>query len=94
MGTSARERGDTDRSTLFRLLAAVPGAALRAFVARMPESLWRFLLGLCGAVLLIAPLLLWVAWSRSGYLAILACAAVAMAVACLLVRHAPEHRRL
>ena len=76
------------------MLAALPGAALRALVGRMPVGLWRFLIGLCAFVLLLAPLLLWVAWTRSGYLAVLASAAVALVVAYVLVRHAPERRRL
>ncbi|MCY4450904.1 MAG: hypothetical protein OXC01_03035 [Immundisolibacterales bacterium] len=94
MGSSPLRRGDAGRPPLLPVLAAVPGAAMRALVARMPEPLWRALLGICGAVLLLAPLLLWVSWSRSGYLAILASAAAAMGIAYLLVRHAPEHRRL
>ena len=94
MGSSTLQRGGTVQAPLLRVVAAVPGAALRAVVARMPEPLWRALLGICGAVLLLAPLLLWVSWSRSGYLAILASAAAAMCIAYLLVRHAPEHRRL
>ena len=95
MGSSSLRRGDDGhRATVPRVLAALPGAALRALVGQMPEWLWRVLLALCGMVLLLAPLLLWVAWTRSGYLAILASAGVAMGIAYLLVRHAPEHRQL
>ena len=94
MGSSTLQRGDDVRPSLLRVLAAVPGAAMRALVARIPEPLWRALLGICGTVLLLAPLLLWVSWSRAGFLAILAGAAVAMGIAYLLVRHAPDHRRL
>ena len=95
MASSPLRRGDSDHdAALPRVLAALPGAALRALVAHMPVRLWRALLALCGAVLLLCPLLLWVAWTRSGYLAILAGAAAALVIAYLLVRHAPEHRRL
>ena len=94
MGSSTLQRGDDVHPSLVRVIAAVPGAAMRALVARIPEPLWRALLGICGAVLLLAPLLLWVSWSRSGYLAILASAAAAMGIAYLLVRHAPDHRQL
>ena len=84
----------TAGASLPRVLAALPGAALRTLLARMPEPLWRALLTLCSVVLLLAPLLLWVAWSRSGFLAVLACAGTAMGIAYLLVRYAPDHRRL
>ena len=70
------------------------GAALRALVARMPVGLWRFLVGFCTVVLLLAPLLLWVSWTRSGFIAVMVSAAVALVIAYLLVRHAPEHRKL
>ena len=95
MGSSLhRGGGDGRDTTLTRVVAALPGAALRALVGRMSEWLWRALLTLCGAVLLLAPLLLWVSWTRSGFIAVLASAAVALVIAYLLVRHAPEHRRL
>ena len=81
-------------SSLPAVLAALPGAALRAIVARMPVGLWRFLVGFCTVVLLLAPLLLWVSWTRSGFIAVIVCAAVALVIAYLLVRHAPEHRQL
>ena len=92
--SSLQRGGDGHDATVPRVLAALPGAALRALVGRMPEWLWRVLLALCGMVLLLAPLLLWVAWTRSGYLAVLASAGVAMFIAYLLVHHAPEHRQL
>jgi len=94
MGTRSLPRNGAKDGSLLHVVAAIPGAALRSLVARMPVPLWRALLGLCGAVLLVAPLLLWVAWSRTGYLTVLASAAVALVIAYLLVRHAPEHRRL
>lgn len=94
MKTDSIPRDGTAGGSLIRVVSAIPGAALRALVGRMPELVWRALLAICGAVLLLAPLLLWVAWSREGYLAILACAGAAMGIAYLLVRHAPEHRRL
>ena len=95
MGSSSLRRGgDGHDTTVPRVLAALPGATLRALVGRMPEWLWRALLALCGTVLLLAPLLLWVAWTRAGYLAVLASAGAAMVIAYLLVRHAPEHHRL
>ena len=95
MGSSSLRRGGASNdTTLPGVLAALPGAALRALVARMPVRLWRFLVGFCTVVLLLAPLLLWVSWTRSGYLWVLASAGVAMVIAYLLVRHAPEHRRL
>ena len=94
MNSSSLQRGATGRAPLLRVLAAVPAAALRALVARMPDWLWRTLLGVCGAVLLLAPLLLWVSWSRSGYLAVLASAAAAMGLACLLLHYASDGRRL
>ena len=97
MGTSSLRhagRGGGNDAPLARVLASLPGAALRALVARMPVGLWRFLVGLCTVVLLLAPLLLWVSWTRSGYLTVLASAAVALVIAYLLVRHAPEHRQL
>ena len=92
--SSLRRGGDGHDATVARVLAALPGATLRALVGRMPEGLWRALIALCGTVLLLAPLLLWVAWSQSGYLAVLASAGVAFGIAYLLVRHAPEHREL
>ena len=91
---SLRASGARHDATVPRVLAALPGAALRALVARIPLQLWRFLIGLCAFVLLLAPLLLWVAWTRSGYLAVLTSAGVALVVAYVLVRHAPEHRQL
>ena len=87
-------RGDPHEVPLGRVLAAMPGAAMRAAVARLPESVWRFLIALCTIVLLLAPLLLWVSWSRSGYLFILLGAAVAMVIAFTLLHFASEHRRL
>ena len=81
-------------TTLPGVLTALPGAALRALVGRIPVGMWRFLVGFCTVVLLLAPLLLWVSWTRSGYLWVLASAAVALVIAYLLVRHAPEHRKL
>ena len=92
MGRSSQRRGNGP--SLPVVLAALPGAALRVLVARMPVGLWRFLVGFCTVVLLLAPLLLWVSWTRSGFIAVFVCAAVALVIAYLLVRHAPEHRRL
>ena len=94
MGPSWFRRGDDGTPPLARVLVALPGALLRALVGRMPVPLWRAVIGVCAFVLLLAPLLLWVAWTRSGYLAVLASAGVAMVLAYLLVRHAPEHREL
>ena len=95
MGTrSTRRAGAGLDTTLPGVLAALPGASLRALVARMPVGLWRFLVGLCAVVLLLAPLLLWVSWTRSGFIAVFVSAAVALVIAYLLVRHAPEHRKL
>ena len=95
MGSSSIRRGGAGRdATLLGVLTALPGAALRALVARMPVGLWRFLVGFCTVVLLLAPLLLWVSWTRSGFIAVFVSAAVALVVAYLLVRHAPEHRKL
>lgn len=87
-------RGAGSGTPLLGVLTALPGAALRALVARMPVRLWRFLVGLCAVVLLLAPLLLWVSWTRSGFIAVFVSAAVALVIAYLLVRHAPEHRQL
>ena len=89
-----RRTGAGSDPTLPGVLAALPGAALRALVARMPVGLWRFLVGFCTVVLLLAPLLLWVSWTRSGFIAVFVSAAVALVIAYLLVRHAPEHREL
>ena len=95
MGSRSLRRGGAgDHTTLPGVLAALPGAALRALVARMPVGLWRFLVGFCTVVLLLAPLLLWVSWTRSGFIAVFVSAAVALVIAYLLVRHAPEHRKL
>lgn len=91
---SIRRAGAGSDPTFLGVLAALPGAALRALVARMPIGLWRFLVGLCAVVLLLAPLLLWVSWTRSGFVAVFVSAAVALVIAYLLVRHAPEHRKL
>ena len=91
---SIRSAGAGSDTTLLGVLAALPGAALRALVARMPVGLWRFLIGFCAVVLLLAPLLLWVSWTRSGFIAVFVSAAVAIVIAYLLVRHAPEHRKL
>ena len=95
MGSNSLLRGHEGHdATVPRVLAALPGAALRALVARMPVGLWRFLVGFCTVVLLLAPLLLWVSWTRSGFIAVFVSAAVALVIAYLLVRHAPEHRQL
>jgi hypothetical protein len=95
MGSSSlRRSGVGNDATLLGVLAELPGAALRAVVARMPVRLWRFLVGFCTIVLLLAPLLLWVSWTRSGFIAVFVSAAVALVIAYLLVRHAPEHRKL
>ena len=95
MGSRSIRRAGAGRDpALLGVLAALPGAALRALVARMPVGLWRFLVGLCAVVLLLAPLLLWVSWTRSGFIAVFVSAAVALVIAYLLVRHAPEHRKL
>ena len=83
-----------DTSTLPGVLRALPGAVLRALVARIPAGLWRFLVGFCTVLLLLAPLLLWVSWTRSGFIAVIVSAAVALVIAYLLIRHAPEHRQL
>ena len=91
---SIRRAGAESDTTLVGVLAALPGAALRALVARIPVGLWRFLIGFCAVVLLLAPLLLWVSWTRSGFIAVFVSAAVALVIAYLLVRHAPEHRKL
>ena len=92
--SSIRRVSAGNDTTLLGTLAALPGAALRALVARMPVRLWRFLVGFCAVVLLLAPLLLWVSWTRSGFIAVFVSAAVALVIAYLLVRHAPEHREL
>ena len=95
MGSSSLRRGGAGNDTsLLGVLAALPGAALHTLVARMPVRLWRFLVGFCTVVLLLAPLLLWVSWTRSGFIAVFVSAAVALVIAYLLVRHAPEHRQL
>ena len=95
MGSRSIRRDGGGRDTpLPGVLAALPGAALRTLVARIPVGLWRFLVGFCTVVLLLAPLLLWVSWTRSGFIAVMVSAAVALVIAYLLVRHAPEHRQL
>ena len=70
---------------LWRLLAAIPLAALRLWVGKLPPALVGILLTVCGLVLIVSPLALWIAWSPAVFNIVLGITGVALLAAITLV---------
>lgn len=72
------------------LLAQLAHALLARAFARLPLRLVNRIIACCALIALIAPLLLWIAWSKTGFFIIIASAAVAVGIIWLLVWLYPD----
>jgi len=72
------------------LLGQLVHALLRAGFDRLPIKLVDRTIATCALVALICPLLLWISWSKAGFLIITGTAAAAVGIIYLLVWLYPE----
>lgn len=79
-GRKDRNDGGSTESVL-RLLGAVPISAARAAVQKIPPRLMGVLLTLCGLILILSPLALWISWTKTIFNAVLSTAILALVVA-------------
>ena len=93
---STADPGPVERATapvpeegLPRLLAMLVHALLGRMRDRAPESVSRVGITVCGLVLMVTPLALWVAWSKTVLLTVLVICLVAVALLLVFVWLAP-----
>lgn len=82
--------GSPREESLPRLLGQLAHALLRAGFDRLPIALVNRIIAGCALVALISPLLLWVSWSRTGFLIIIGTAALAVGIIYLLIWLYPD----
>ena len=80
------ERGES----IPRLLAAIPAAALRFLIGKMPAWLVGTVLTVCGLLLIVSPVALWVSWTQEIFQLVLGVALGALLVALVLVMFGRE----
>jgi hypothetical protein len=85
-----RARAQAHGDALGPLLAQLAHAVLARACARLPLVLVNRIIACCALIALIAPLLLWISWSKTGFFIILATAAVAVGIIQLLVWLYPD----
>ncbi|HEX6142602.1 MAG TPA: hypothetical protein VFZ01_07795 [Geminicoccaceae bacterium] len=59
-------------------------------LAHLPRRLRHGLITLLGLVTLVCPILLWTAWSKTVFWAVIAAACASILLICLLLQSAPE----
>jgi len=65
-------------------------AGLRAVLDRVPVKVIDRVIAGCALVALVAPLLLWISWSKTGFFIIIATAAAAVGIIWVLIWVYPE----
>ena len=78
------------RETLGGAVADLLKALLAAPVRRIPPRASERLIALCALVALICPLLLWISWSKTGFVVIIGTATVAVGIIYLLIWVHPD----
>lgn len=73
-----------------RLFAQLVHALLRTGFDHIPISVVNRIIASCALIALVAPLLLWVSWSKTGFFIIIGMAALAVGIIYLLVWLYPE----
>jgi hypothetical protein len=85
---SDHKSADRSRATddsLLRLLGAVPLAVAQACVQKIPPALMGVLLTVCGLVLILSPLALWISWTTTIFNTVLSAALLALVIAFALI---------
>ena len=86
MGTDESEaRQRASNESLLCLLVAVPLAAARAFVHKIPPALMGVMLTVCGLILILSPLALWISWTKTIFNTVLSTALIALVIAFALI---------
>ena len=95
MSEARGERGQSraavaEPGSLRRSLAEVAFAIVAAPFRRLSTRASQRLITVCGLWALVCPLLLWISWSRTGFLILIASVAIAVAVIYLLTILHPD----
>ena len=72
------------------LLRRIPGALLRRIRSLVPDAVANALLMICGLIVLVTPLGLWVAWTTQIFFAVLAGGLIAFFIALAVIAAAPD----
>ena len=80
----------TEEHSIWQLLRRIPFALLRRLRLLMPDVLANSLLTLCGLIVLVTPLGLWVAWTKEIFFAVLIVGIAAFFIATALIATAPN----
>jgi hypothetical protein len=84
------EQNSPAGESLLRLLAELMHALLRSGFDHIPIAAINRIIAGCALIALVAPLLLWVSWSKTGFFIIIGMAAIAVGIIYLLVWLYPE----
>lgn len=87
------QRNDEPPPSIVSLLFAIPVAAARSVVQKLPKTVVSALLTMCGLVLIVSPLALWISWTPAIFNAVLGTALLALLVAWLLIMLGREDQR-
>ena len=87
---TARGSASVHDDGLHTLLGQLAHAALAAGLRRVPIAVINRTIAGCALIALIAPLLLWISWSKTGFFVIIATAAAAVGIIRLLVWLYPD----
>ncbi|MFT5392153.1 MAG: amino acid transporter [Gammaproteobacteria bacterium] len=93
---SPHKRNDSDAQqadSILGLLVTVPVAALRAVVHRFSPTAVEAILTICGLILILSPLALWISWTKAIFYSVLGVAGVALFVAYAMVMLTRDDQR-
>lgn len=79
----------SEESTL-ALLRRIPGAFGRRIRSVVPDAFANALLTICGLIVLVTPLALWVAWTKQIFFAVLGGGLIAFFIALAVIATAPD----
>lgn len=74
----------------FQLVLMLLAGFISAGVSAIPERVRHGCISTCGMVVLFAPLMLWISWSKVVFYLVLSSGSCAVLIIWLLVRFAPE----
>ena len=83
-------RAALEEDSIGTLLRRVPGALLQRIRSVIPDAVANALLVICGLIVLVTPLGLWVAWTTQIFFAVLIGGLIAFFIALAVIATAPD----
>lgn len=88
--TTSDPYADQAEESILRLLVSLPLAALKMGVGKLSPLVVGLVLTICGLILILSPLALWISWTITIFNAVLGLAILALVIAFCLITLARE----